>query len=130
MFPSRNKYSSTRINYDGYSFASKLEAALYQQLKLEVKAGIWKSISCQTRVKLTDAEIVYIPDFRVTDPQGMDTYVEAKGFETPEWRIKRRLWEHYGPGPLLIYKGSHTRLRLAETILPVKRNHPCTCAQS
>ena len=37
---------------------------------------------------------------------------------TPAWRIKRKLWMVHGPAPLRIYKGSGTRLVLAETIVP------------
>ena len=74
-------------------------------------------LQCQAQVKLTLAEIIYKPDFKCCDKRtGEVFYVEAKGFETPEWRIKRRLWMYYGPGRLEIYKGSHTRPKHFETV--------------
>jgi hypothetical protein len=68
---------------------------------------------------MTKARILYKPDFGYFDVD-MDSiaFAEAKGFETDIWRIKRRLWAHYGEGPLLVYKGSAKSLILHETIVP------------
>jgi len=120
---SKNKLGNTRVNYDGYSFQSKLEAAVYQQLKLELKAGLWTEIKCQDRIKLSQSKTIYIPDFRVKAGEGMTQqgeyhWVEAKGHETAEWRIKYHLWEYYGPGPLRIYKGDYHRFKLVEVVIP------------
>lgn len=101
------------------SFASKLESALYDLLCLMEKAGEITNIKCQDHVYLTDARIQMIPDFRAYDIKlNTVVYYEAKGFETAVWRIKRKLWAYYGPGPLRIYMGSHKRLYLAEELLP------------
>jgi len=45
-------------------------------------------------------------------------WVEFKGFETASWRIKRKLWLHYGPGPLEIYKKGNNGVKLTETLTP------------
>jgi hypothetical protein len=110
------KYRSKRMALDGYSFASKLEAALYQQLKLLQRSGEFESIKVQDHVYLTDARIQYIADFKTVSKDGEEIWHEAKGFETPTWRIKRRLWREYGPGKLRVYKQSGTRLFMFEEI--------------
>lgn len=112
-----HKYGAKKVEHHaGYSFGSKLEAAVYNILYLLQKAGEIKEIQVQDSVYLTDAEILYKPDFRVTCPDGFVYWVEAKGFETPEWRIKRRLWMKYGPGELQIWMGSASKPYLKEKI--------------
>lgn len=115
-----SKYKNTRIRFhDGRSFASKLEAGLYDQLKLMELAGEIKDIKCQVRVELTDARIVMIPDFKYfCNRINEEVYAEAKGVETSDYRIKRKLWTVYGPGRLEVYKGSAKKLILIETIVP------------
>lgn len=112
-----NKYHNQKVSYDNFSFASKLEAALYQFLKLREKSGEISDIKCQETVYLTKARIIYKPDFSFV-MNDKKVFAESKGFETSDWRIKRRLWQHYGPGNLEIYKGSAARLTLHETLTP------------
>lgn len=111
--PAWHKFNAVRTN----GHASKLEAALYNLLKLREMAQELTELKTQVQVYLTRARIIYKPDFSYYEG-GILTYAESKGFETPEWRIKRRLWKCYGPGKLLVYKGSYKRLYLHETIIP------------
>ncbi len=98
---------------------SKLEAAVEQMLFLREKAKEISDIRSQVTVYLTKAEVVYKPDFQfVMNATGVVWFCEAKGFQTPEWRIKRRLWTVYGPGPLEIWTGHWRRPALTETIVP------------
>lgn len=113
-----SKYGAQKVETDGHSFSSKLELAVYQMLKHRQLAGEITAIQVQAHVYLTDARILYIPDFRCTLENGEDLFVEAKGFQTDVYRIKRRLWMHYGLAPLEVWMGSPTRLRLEETIIP------------
>lgn len=116
MLKSFNKFNSRKVNLDGYSFASKLEAAVYGMLKIrEIQSQI-KILQVQCHIYLTDARILYIADFKCEGPDKVEFYVEAKGFETDVWRIKRRLWKHYGPGKLEIWGGTHKRPFLKETL--------------
>jgi hypothetical protein len=110
----RNKYSSVRTTYDNKNFASKLEASVYALLKMQG----YQNIVCQKSVYLSEAKIQYIVDFFCQDIIGADVYVEAKGFETAIWKLKRKLWKVYGPGLLLVYKGSAARPFLHEEIIP------------
>lgn len=116
---SNHKYGSKKVDHAGYSFASKLEAALFDLLKLRERAGEIAEIQVQDTIRLTKAEIIYKPDFRfVVVATGLPEWAEAKGLETPEWRIKRRLWLAYGPGPLHVYKGAYNRIKHSETLVP------------
>ena len=109
----KHKYSAVKSN----GFSSKLENAVYQILKMQELAGEIKDLRCQHSTKLTDAEIPYRVDFSYTDPKTNKTvYVEAKGAQTPSWRIKRKLWTKYGHGTLIIYKGTYKKPYIDEII--------------
>ena len=113
------KYGARKkVDHAGRSFASKLEAAVYDHL---VVFG-YKDIKQQAKVYLTEARILYLPDFKAVDGRtGEVVWVEAKGFETPVWRIKRKLWmAGYGPGKLLVFGGSYASPFLREEINPRK----------
>lgn len=114
-----HKYRAKRVNYDGQNFASKLEASVYQLLKLREKAGEIEILASQETVYLTAARIAYKPDFTIRDKvTDLLVYVEAKGLSTPVWAIKKRLWEHYGAANLEIWKGKYNRPYLDEVIVP------------
>lgn len=120
-----NKYSATKITDYGRRFDSKLERDTYAHLLLLQRAGEIKDLECQLQVELTKARIVYKPDFRYTViATNQIEYAEAKGFETDAWRIKRRLWLHYGPANLVVYNaGRRGEVFVKETLVPV--NKPC-----
>lgn len=118
----QHKYRASRISHAGYSFASRLEASVFDMIKMMELAGEIKFLRSQVHVPLTEAKIVYIVDFLVEDIKtGQEIYYEAKGFETPEWKIKKRLWKHYGPGPLLIYGGSYKNPRFIDEVIPTTK---------
>lgn len=97
---------------------SRLEMAVNQYLLLRQKNGEIKDLKKQVNIHLTKARILYIPDFEFFDlKQNKTVWAEAKGIETPSWRIKRRLWKAgYGPGNLEIYMGSYKSFKLIETL--------------
>lgn len=112
-FPKRHKYGAQRTG----NFSSKLESAVHDILVLRERAGEITDIKCQVQVELSAAKIIYKPDFSYVDIQtGVTRYAEAKGFVTPEFNLKKRLWKAYGPGPLEIYKGDYRRPSLAEIV--------------
>lgn len=113
----KSKLGNTRVQLDGYNFASKLEAAVYLQLKISLLAEKIKILAHQPRVHLTEARILYIPDFKCLNLKTNEIFfVEAKGFETPDWKIKRRLWEKYGPATLHIWRGTYRRPVLVKIV--------------
>lgn len=112
------KYGNKKTKTAGHWFDSKLEGAFYQDLLLQEKAGLISEIKSQVSVYLTDARILYKVDFSYLE-RGRQIFAEVKGFETAVYRIKRRLWMHYGPGELRVFKGKVGQLRLHETIIPL-----------
>lgn len=118
-FWKKPKYGNKKISTAGRSFDSKLESAGYQILLLREKAGEIRNIRQQVSVYLTLARIRYVADYAFEYVKtGERAYAEFKGFKTPVWAIKRRLFEWYGDGPLEIYEGSHRNPILTETIIP------------
>lgn len=116
----RNKYRAQRTEYNGYSFASKLEASVYGLLLLMERAEEITDIKVQQHVYLTKARIQYIVDFSAVEKKsGLTVYIEAKGLATPVFQIKKRLWHYYGPGILDIYGGSYQKPFLMERIIPM-----------
>lgn len=112
------KYGRTRWTNDGYTFDSKLESAVYDLLKVRQEAGEIEILKTQDVVRLSDAEITYRADFKIRNVQeNRIEWVEAKGVETDRWRIIKKLWKHYGPGRLEIWKGTYKKPFLKETII-------------
>ena len=118
-----NKTSS--LCTQGHSHASKLESSVCQILSLRVKAKEIETIESQVHVKVCgppEHECLYkekvelVVDFKLIRPDGSVFYAEAKGFETTDYRIKRRLWMHNKIGRLEIWMGSHLNPKLIETL--------------
>lgn len=111
---------TTRITkHAGYSFASKGEAGLFDYLKLLEMAKEISDIKVQPHVYLTEARILYIPDFSVVDVKlNSLVYYEYKGFETEIWKLKKRLYRFYGPAPLRVFIKGYNGPYLQEEIIP------------
>lgn len=116
-----HKFKADRVKVSGVSFASKLEASVYSILLEKESKGELRIIRLQPKIYLTRANIGLIPDFLIETSSGELRFVEAKGFETPEWNLKKKLFKFYGPAPMDIYKGSHLKPKLFETITPKGR---------
>lgn len=116
------RYGNVSTSTDGYSFSSKLEASVYQILKLREKAGELEVLQTQDHIYLTDARIGYVPDFKCKDLHtGAVFWAEAKGYANDRWPILKKLWKFYGPGKLEIWKGSHVSPVLDEVIVPASK---------
>ena len=95
-----NKFGSIRQDYQGHSYHSKREAAYAAELDLRVRAGELKEWRRQEAVELrvNDKKIcVYTIDFVEVDKKGKEMWTEVKGFETPEWRLKWKLFDALFP---------------------------------
>ncbi len=114
------KYNEAKaLRPGGLSFASKLEAAVYDMLLMQEKTGQIKIEEIQSSVRLTKAQIRCLPDFRIFDNElNCQVWIEAKGCELDRWKLIKKLWRFYGPGPLRIYKGHYAKLYLDEIIIP------------
>ena len=67
---------------------------------------------------MTDARILFKPDFLVLRlSTGTEEYHEVKGFETPVYRLKKRLFKHYGKGKLRVIKKLKGRFEITEEVI-------------
>lgn len=106
----KSKYKAKPTMYGGRRYASKLEAKRAQQLDLLVKAGKKKSWKPQVSMPLftTDTNGVqievgkYIIDFKVYDTDGSYHYEEVKGYPTPLWKLKHKIWTLANPDEVII----------------------------
>lgn len=111
MKPYSRFSNARRCEIDGITFASQAEGSLYLDLKTK-----HRKIFCQPKVYMTLAEILYKPDFFTED----GVYHEMKGRASAVWGIKRRLWKHYGPSVLNVYKMKGSQPYFFEAITPVR----------
>ena len=95
-----SKFGAKRQEYNGIKYHSKGEAGLARDLDFRVRAGELKSWRRQVPISLdvNGMHICnYICDFELTYPDGTIEYLEYKGFETPVFRLKRKLLEALYP---------------------------------
>jgi len=115
----KNKYNAKKTYVDGIKFDSKAEAEYYTLLLYKQKIGELKILELQPKVYLTQSKILYKPDFLIKE--GRDRYyVDVKGPETPVFRIKMRLWVHYGQGKLKLVKKRNRAFQVYKTICTEK----------
>lgn len=91
---SNARIKSTRTDYNGMWFQSKLEANYAKQLDWRIKAGEVKEWKRQHKIeiKVNGVKICnYYIDFVVTLKDGSQQFVEVKGFEQEVWRLKWKL---------------------------------------
>lgn len=89
------KYRAVRTTIDGITFASKKEALVYAGLKLAEKMGDISELKLQPRIKLIAGGVhicTYVCDFFYFDRRrGNHLWVDAKGFKTPIYKLKKKL---------------------------------------
>jgi len=106
----------------GRRFDSQLERNRATELVLLQRAKDIRNLRFQEMVYLTAERIGFRCDFyyeeRVKPRVFRPVYEDAKGFETPRWRIIKRLWKHYGPGKLRVTKDAGGgRIKTVEEII-------------
>ena len=95
---SRPKYGNKKTVVNGIKFDSKWEAERYLYIKSLERAGTVKDLELQVRFNLVvnDQKIcAYIADFRYKregkDGVWQEIIEDAKGVETPEFKLKKKL---------------------------------------
>ncbi len=100
------KFNAVRTEYDGSLYDSKGEAQLAMVLDWRLKAKQIKGYDRQVRLHLV-AGIHIVMDFVVENLDGTKQYLDFKGMETPVFKIKRKLFEHfYAPAKIELVKTS------------------------
>jgi hypothetical protein len=103
---SKTKYGSKKTEIDGIKFDSKAEAKYYEQLKWLLEHKQIKGFRLQPKYTLLESfkkngktfrKIEYIADFEVKHLDNSIEVVDVKGFETPVFSIKRKLFEKLYP---------------------------------
>jgi hypothetical protein len=86
-----SKYRNKKTVILGEKFASKAEAARYVELKAMEEAGEIKYLVRQPVYRLFGG-IRYIADFRYITTDGKTVVEDVKGLETPEFKMKKKLF--------------------------------------
>jgi hypothetical protein len=112
-----NKYNAKRTN----GFSSKLEAQVYELLKLRELAGEIKEIRCQYPIVLQEGKkelrITWKVDFSFIDVKtGQTVFCESKGIEDGVFKLKLKLYKKNRTEKLEIWRGSWKKPFLSEII--------------
>lgn len=121
----RNKYNARSTVVDGMHFPSKLEAAVWAHLKLMEQVWEYREITRYPSVKLPGGVTwkidIACKESYVDDKQlfcWRPCYVEVKGVETADYKVKLKLYREFGDRPLHIWKGTARKPFITETVLP------------
>lgn len=107
------KYNARRTSVDGVNFDSKLEADYFIMLEEKLRTGQIRAFERQPVFLLQDSfkkngktfrKIEYRADFKIIHNDGSIEIVDVKGYETPEFRLKRKLFEKRYPYTLTVVK--------------------------
>ena len=97
----KHKYSAKPQTIDGHRFDSKREADYYQELLIRKRAGDIKDFELQPEFILQDPlkregktirAIKYRADFLIFHTDGRTEIIDVKGFETAEFKLKKKLF--------------------------------------
>ena len=91
--PGWHKYQAKPTIQDGHRFASLREAQVYQNLKLQERAGLIAHLELQPRyILIVNSHRLgtYVADFRYLE-NGVTVVADAKGVQTPIYRLKKKL---------------------------------------
>ena len=109
--PKKSKYRNKRTKVDGILFDSKLEADYYDDLKLQLRAGVIRGFCRQPEFMLVAGlgerkPVTYKADFIVFNLDGTAEIIDVKGMETEVFKIKEKQFYEKFPGlKLKIVKG-------------------------
>ena len=84
------------VGADGYHYHSRAEARVAAELELRVKAKDIRGFDRQVwlRLMVNGVKVCsYVADFDIQHNDGSREILEVKGWQSPEWRIKRKLFE-------------------------------------
>jgi hypothetical protein len=86
------KYHAIRTKINGYHFDSQKEAKRYLELLMLKKAG---EIRFFTRQPILDlgGGVTYRPDFLIFWSNGKVTWEDVKGYQTKDFKMKKKLVE-------------------------------------
>lgn len=86
----KHKFNAKSIEHDGIRFDSLKEGRFYKKLKVLQESGEVVGFLRQVPLHLPGG-VRYVMDFLIFYSDGRCEGVEVKGFETPEWKIKKKI---------------------------------------
>lgn len=98
-----HKYRAKSVELDGIRFDSKAEARYYLALKTRVAAGDVVTFLRQVPIHLPGSTKLVI-DFVEFHADGTTHFVDVKGMETEQFRLKKRQVEELYPFEIEIVK--------------------------
>ena len=92
------KYKAKKTIVDGITFDSMKESKRYVQLKELEKSGKITDLQLQVKYILFDKskygrKLSYIADFVYLNDKNEEVIEDVKGFKTPVYRLKKRVFE-------------------------------------
>lgn len=100
----RHKYNAQRVTLDGRQFDSKAEAAYYSELLVRKKAGQIITFLWQVPFHLPGG-VRYVVDFLEFHADGTVHFIDVKGVETAEFKLKKKQVEElYAPIKIEVVK--------------------------
>lgn len=98
----KHKYGAKAVEINGMRFPSQHEANRWAELAFREKAGEIQNLKRQVDIYLmgangpiltpTGRKAKYVADFRYWDvKRGREIIEDAKGFQTPEYKLKRAI---------------------------------------
>lgn len=120
-----SKYGSKKVTIDGITFDSKAEGRYYEHLQKLKKSGLIEDFQMQKPFTLLDRfahpqtgrivrAITYKADFEVLYTDGRTEVVDIKGFLTPEFKIKAKIFMFRYQIPLKLLKWSAASKKFVE----------------
>ena len=97
----RHKFNARPTTYDGIRFDSKKEANYYLSLKMLKKSGEVLFFRRQVPIMLP-GNTKYVVDFQVFYTDDRVEHVDVKGYETPEFKLKKKQVEALYPFDIIV----------------------------
>lgn len=85
----RRKYKNKKVRFNGLVFDSQHELDRWKDLKLQEMAGDIRSVVRQVSFALPGCKRRIRLDHMIVRNDGQIVFEDAKGFATPEWKLKR-----------------------------------------
>lgn len=95
--PPKLKYRNHRVQWNGDEFDSKRELEVFHALETARVAGQYRAVVRQVSMRLPGTKRRIRIDFMCVLPNGEIRWLDAKGYATSEWKLKRdQVQQAYG----------------------------------
>ena len=91
-----HKYRAIPTEWNGYKFASRAEARRAAELDILRRAGQIGPVEYHPRYAIAVSGVKvcdYVADFAYLTREGVQVVEDVKGFKTPVYRLKKKLFE-------------------------------------